>query len=205
MTNLSIVPSLPIVSRYTSVLGSSIILTNCVMGISSITARKYKQPSVLSSFQTDLSSIIESSISIILSSLPSTTKLFHVYIEPTQMYQSLRSRLGSSRGTENDSLRNRSNPTIGSDPKPAKKKRDPYSINLPTTFFSTNPASVSENTGLELSLRKNGNVQTHASSSGVSEEPAPGDIHKKISVEQSSVSLHGSEYNWHDEGGLLKN
>lgn len=109
------------------------------------------------------------------------------------MYQSLRSRLGSSRGTENGSFRNRSNPTIGSGPKPAKKKRDPYSINMPTTFLSTKRASLNDSSELELSPRKNGDVQTHVRSSRASEELASGDIHRKISVEQSSASFHGSE------------
>ena len=155
--------------------------------------------------QADLTSIIESAISIILSSLPSMTKLFHVYIEPSQMYQSLRSRIGSARSTENGSFRNRSNPTIGSDPKTAKKKRDPYSINLPTTFLSTKRASLNDSSEIELSPRKNGDVQTHVRSSRASEELGSGDIHRKFSVEQSSASFHGSEQNWHDDSGLLKN
>jgi hypothetical protein len=195
---------LPTVSRYTSALGSSTILTSSAMVMSSITVRKCQQPSALSRIQTDLTSIIESSISIILCSLPSTAKLFHVYIEPTRIFQSLRSRLGSSRDTEDSSFRNRSIPTIGSDPKPAKQKRDPYSINMPTTILSTNRSSLTGSSDLELSPRKTGDVQTHVRSSQASGTPASADIHRKISVEQLSASFHSSEQDWHDEGGLLR-
>jgi hypothetical protein len=198
------VPSLPTVSHYTSALGSSTMLTSSAMVMSSTTVRKCQQPSALSRIQTDLTSIIESSISIILCSLPSTTKLFHVYIEPTQIYQSLQSRLGSGRGTEDSSFRNRSIPTIGSDPKPARQKRDPYSINMPTTILSTKLASLTGSSDLELSPRKNGDVQTHVRSSHASGTLASADIPRRISVEHLSASFHSSEQDWHDEGGLLQ-
>lgn len=97
-----------------------------------------------------------------------------------------------------------SNPTIGSEPKQAKKKPDPYSINMPTTHLSTKRSSLHDSSELELSPRKNGDVQTHVRSSLGSDDLTSGDIHRKVSVEQSSASFHGSEHIWHDEGSLLR-
>ncbi|KAI9660715.1 MAG: hypothetical protein M1821_010067 [Bathelium mastoideum] len=134
--------------------------------------------------------LIESSISVVLSSLPSTASLWRVYIEPSQFYQSLRMRLTSSKGSEDGSAFRRELPEF-KESAPVKKPRDPYSIGLPTTNFSQ--THLSSDNGLDLTESKYGTVRAQISSELPNEAPTGGEICRKVSVEQSSVSYPDSD------------
>jgi len=110
-------------------------------------------PSFYLQIKADRFSLIESSLSVILSSLPCTAKFWRIYIEPSQLYQTLRSRLFPHKPSEDDIPSRGELPTfIKKTQKPVKKKRDPYSIGLPTTTPSE--ACLSDGNGLKLTEPK---------------------------------------------------
>lgn len=135
--------------------------------------------------------LLESAISVILSSLPCTASLWRVYIEPSDFFHTLRSRLFSNGSSKSNVGSQHSAPAFIKDAqeRQQKKKRDPYSIGMPTTTnLSQTHLSSNGYADIELTSPKHGLVHAQVSSAGTATGLKEGDIHQRLSVEQLSVT-----------------
>ncbi|KAF2865806.1 hypothetical protein BDV95DRAFT_585938 [Massariosphaeria phaeospora] len=125
--------------------------------------------------------LIESTISVILSSLPSTAKFWRSHIEPTHFIQFLRSRLTSHGETHNTTDSRGELPSFIRKAVPVRRKRNMYSIGT-----NTSQTRLSESkSGLGLKRSVQGVVRSEAPDE---ERLMAGDIQRTISVEQSSIT-----------------
>jgi hypothetical protein len=132
-------------------------------------------------------SVIEITISVICSSMPVAAKFTRIYLGNSAFYSSLRS-LFTTKSSEAGSSPSFALPSFIRRPEPTRKKRDPYSLAMPSTNLSTTHLSQRQHI-LELGEIPDGYLRLEPiiyTANGHATAKA-GEIRRTVSVERSSL------------------
>jgi hypothetical protein len=125
--------------------------------------------------------------------MPVAAKFIRVYIGGSSLFHSLRS-LFTSKGSEAGSSTSLGLPSFIKKPDPVRKKRDPYSLAMPSTNLSTTRLSQAQHT-LDLGEVPDGYLRLEPIIYSADKQVTTkaGEIQRTVSVERTSSNYTDSE------------